>query len=152
MGLAIAVVLAVGHIVLFVVADQIIEGKTVVRGHEINRRSGAAVIVCIQVRGTGDTRSELAERGWLAAPEVADSVAVLTVPFSPLWWEVTDLVTALTDIPRLCDELDLADNRILLHQVKEGGEAIHIVEFSSQGGGQIEAEAVDMHLGDPVAK
>ena len=54
-GLAIAVVLAVGHIVLLVVADQVVEGETVMRGHEVNRRSWAAVIVCIQVRGAGDT-------------------------------------------------------------------------------------------------
>ena len=39
-----------------------------------------------------------------------------------------------------------------MNDVEERREAIDIVQFARQGGGEIEAEAVDVHLGDPVAQ
>ena len=44
----------------------------------------------------------------LAAPEVADRVAVLAVPLRPQRREAADLVAAVADVPRLGDQLDLA--------------------------------------------
>ena len=39
-----------------------------------------------------------------------------------------------------------------MDDVEEGAEAIDVVELAGQGGGQVEAEAVDVHLGHPVAQ
>ena len=39
-----------------------------------------------------------------------------------------------------------------MDHVEEGGEAIHVVELAGEGGGEVEAEAVDVHLEDPVAE
>ena len=79
-------------------------------------------------------------------------VAVLAVPLRPQGGEVADLVAALADVPRLGDELHLADDRVLLDQVEERGEPVDLVELPGQGGGQVEAEPVDVHLGHPVAQ
>ena len=90
--------------------------------------------------------------GGLAPPEVADRVAVAAVPLRPLGREVADLVAALAHVPGLGDELDLADDRVLLDQVEERRQAVDLVELAGQRGRQVEAEAVDVHLGDPVAQ
>src|SRR3712207_9471085 len=74
----------------------------------------------------GDASGELADRGILAAPEVADGVAVLAVPLGPQRREVADLVAAVADVPRLGDQLDLADHRVLVHQVEEGRQPVEI--------------------------
>ena len=88
----------------------------------------------------------------LAAPEVADGVAVVAVPLGPLRREVADLVAAGADVPRLGDQLDLADDRVLLHELEERREPVDLVELAGQRRGEVEAEAVDVHLGDPVAQ
>ncbi len=88
----------------------------------------------------------------LAAPEVADRVAVLAVPLGPQRGEAADVVAALADVPGLGDELDLADDRVLLHEVEERRQPVDLVELAGQRAGQVEAEAVDVHLGDPVAQ
>jgi hypothetical protein len=56
----------------------------------------------------------------------------------------------VSHVPRLGDELDLADHWVLLDQVEEGAEAVDLVELTGQGGGQVEPEPVHVHLGDPV--
>ena len=88
----------------------------------------------------------------LAAPEVADGVAVLAVPLRPLRREVADLVAARPDVPRFGDQLDLADRRILLHEFEKRRQPVDVVELAGQRRGQVEPEAVDVHLGDPVAQ
>ena len=64
--------------------------------------------------------------------------------------EAADLVAALADVPRLGDQLDLADHRVLVDQVEERGQPVDLVELPGQRGREVEAEAVDVHLEDPV--
>ena len=106
----------------------------------------------VQVARPGQPGGELRQRGRLAAPEVADRVPVLAVPLGPQRREVADLVAALADVPRLGDQLHLGDHRVLLHQVEEGGQPVHVVQLAGQGRGQVEAEPVDVHLQHPVAQ
>ncbi|MEJ7703468.1 MAG: hypothetical protein WKF47_07320 [Geodermatophilaceae bacterium] len=119
------------------------------RGHEVDARVPVAGRNARRGRGTGQPGAELADGAGLTAPEVADGVAVLAVPLGPQWREVADLVTAVADVPRLGDQLDLADDRILLDQVEERRQPVDIVQFSRQRGGEVEAEPVDMHLQRP---
>ena len=121
MAFTITVVLTVGRVVLLVVADQVIEREAVVCGDEVNGVRWAAPVVLVQVRRTSQAGSELAQRGCLTAPEVTHSVAVFAVPLAPQRGEVANLVAVFTHIPGFCDQLDLADNRILLHKVKKRG-------------------------------
>ena len=104
----------------------------------------------VQVAGAGQPGGELGQRGVLAAPEIAHRVPVLAVPFRPQRREVPDLVAALAHVPRLGDELDLGDDRVLLDHVEERGQPVHLVELPGQRRGQVEAEAVHVHLGHPV--
>ena len=98
----------------------------------------------------GESIAELGQRGRFAPPEVADRVAVLAVPFRPQGWEVADLIAALPDVPRLGDQLDLADDRVLLDEIEERRQPVDRVQLARQGGGEVEPEPVDVHLGHPV--
>ena len=150
-ALAVVVVLAVGVVVLLVVGHEVAQREAVVGGDEVDAGERAAARVLVEVGGAGEPRGEVAERG-LAAPEVADGVAVVAVPLGPLGREAADLVAAGADVPRLGDQLHLADHRVLLHHLEEGGELVDVVELAGEGRGEVEAEAVDVHLGDPVAQ
>ena len=109
------------------------------------RRAGALV----EVGAAGEAVGELGERLIGAAPEVAHRVAVLAVPLRPQRREVADLVAALADVPRLGDELHLADDRILLDEVEERRQPIDVVQLARERRRQVEAEAVDVHLDAP---
>ena len=148
----VVVALAVGLVVLLVVRDEVVEGEAVVRGNEVDRGDWRASGVLVEVRGARDAGGELAQRRGLAAPEVAHRVAVLPVPLAPQGREAADLVAALADVPGLGDELDLGEHRVLVDDVEEGGELVHLGELAGQGRGEVEAEAVDVHLRDPVAQ
>ena len=151
-ALAVVVVLAVGVVVLVVVGHEVVQREAVVRRDEVDRRERAAAVGLVEVAAAGQPGGELAERAGLAAPEVADRVAVLAVPLRPQRREVADLVAARADVPRLGDQLDLADHRVLLDEVEERRQPVDVVELAGQGGGEVEPEAVDVHLGDPVAQ
>ncbi len=110
----------VGLVVLLVVADEVGQGEPVVGGHEVDARHRTAGVGLVQVARSCEALRELAQRGRLAAPEVPDGVAVLAVPLRPDGREVAHLVAALADVPGLRDQLDLADDRVLLDDVEEG--------------------------------
>ncbi len=85
-------------------------------------------------------------------PEAADAVAVLAVPLGPEHREVAHLVAARADVPGLGDQLHLREDRVLVDDVEEGAQAVDVEQLAGQRAGQVEAEAVDVHLGDPVAQ
>jgi len=151
-ALAVFALFAVGVVVLVVVRDEVAQGETVVGDHEVDRGDRASGRMRIEIAGSGEARSELAQRGSLTAPEVAHGVAELAVPLGPQRREVADLVSAVAEVPGLGDELDLRDHRVLLDDVEEGRKPVHLMELAGQGCRQVEAEPVDVHLDDPVAQ
>ena len=66
--------------------------------------------------------------------------------------ELAYLVAAVADVPGLCDELDVGEGGVLVDGFEEGAELVDVVELAGEGAGEVEAEAVDVHLGDPVAE
>ena len=150
--LAVVVVLAVGLVVLLVVGHEVAQREAVVGGDEVDRRRGPAGVGLVQVGAAGEAVAELGQRGRLAPPEVADGVAVAAVPLRPQRREVADLVAALADVPRLGDQLHLRHDRILLDEVEERRQPVDGVQLAGQRRRQVEAEAVDVHLGHPVAQ
>ena len=118
-ALAVAVVFAVRLVVLLVVGDEIAQREAVVRGDEVDARVRPPRGALVEIGAAGEPVGELGERLIGAAPEVAHAVAVLAVPLGPERREVADLVAAFADVPRLGDQLDLADDRILLDEVEE---------------------------------
>ena len=113
---------------------------------------GPAGVGLVEVGAAGEAVAELGQRRRLAAPEVADRVAVAAVPLRPQRREVADLVAALADVPRLGDQLHLRDDRVLLDEVEERRQPVDLVQLAGERRRQVEAEAVDVHLGDPVAQ
>ena len=124
---------AVRVIVLLVVRHEVGQGEAVMRGHEVDGCHGASPIALVEVCRTGEARRELAEGGGFTAPEIANGVAILAVPLRPLRREVAHLVAAGAHIPGLGDELHLRDDRVLLHELEEGGELIDVVELPGEG-------------------
>ena len=147
----VAVALLVGLVVLLVVGDEVAQREAVVGGDEVDRRERVAAVVLVEVAGAGEPVRELADVR-LAAPEVAHRVAVDAVPLRPQHGEVADLVAARADVPRLGDQLDLGEDRVLVDDVEERGQAVDVVELARQGGREIEAEPVDVALDHPVAQ
>ena len=63
--------------------------------------------------------------------------------------EIAHLVAALAQVPRLGDQLDLRDHRILVDDVEKRAQLVDFVQLAGQRAGQIEAEAVDVHVRAP---
>src|SRR4051812_50220441 len=108
------------------------------RGHEVDRRVRVGAVFWVAVAGAGDARGELGQRLRLAAPVVADRVAVLAVPLRPQRREVADLVAALPDVPRLGGQLYPAPHPVLLGEIEESREAGHPLGQARGGRGGIE--------------
>src|SRR5262249_45976143 len=132
------------------VADEIFEGEAVMRGDEVDRRVRPPPVALVQIARAGETEAEIAHLTALAFPERAERVAVTPVPLGPAHRKVPDVVAALADVPGLGDELHLRDDRILMDDREEARELVDLVEAPGEGRGEIEAEAVDVHLLDPV--
>ena len=88
----------------------------------------------------------------VAFPESAHGVAIFSIPLRPDDREVADLVAAVADIPRLGNEFDIGQRGVLVDDVEETGEAVDVMQLAGERGGEIEAEAIDVHLRDPVAQ
>ncbi len=149
---AVAVVLAVGLVVLAVVGDQVAQGEPVVGGDEVDRRRRLAGADLVEVARPRQPVAHLGQARPLAPPEIPHRVPVLPVPFRPQHREVAHLVAALAQVPRLGDELDRGHHRVLVDEVEERAQAVGGVHAPGQGRRQVEPEAVDVHVGDPVAQ
>src|SRR6185312_17501824 len=117
-----------GLVVLLVVRHQVGQREAVVTSDEVDARAWPASSGFVEVRRSGQPRGELAEGCGLTPPVIAHSIAILPVPFGPQTWKVADLVAAFADVPRFGDQLDLADHRVLLHQVEERAQSVDVVE------------------------
>jgi hypothetical protein len=151
-GSSVSRLLAVRLVVLVAVRHEIGEREAIVTGDEVDRSRGPSGVGHVEVGRAGETLPELGESGVLSSPEIAHGVAIIGVPFRPLRWETPHLIAPLADIPRLGDELDPREHRILVNDVEEGGQPVHFVELSRERRSEVEAEAVDVHFRHPVSE
>src|SRR2546422_27482 len=101
----VAITLAVGLVVLLVVADNIVEGEAIVAGDEIDAVDRKAPGVLVNVGASGDAGCHQAHHAPVAADESPRAVAVHAVPLRPAEArEVADLVQA-RGVPSLSDDL-----------------------------------------------
>ena len=149
---AVAVVLAVGLVVLVVVGDQVAQREAVVGGDEVDRGVRRAPVVGVQVGGARQPGRHLADAAGLQPPEVAHRVAVAVVPLAPRRREAADLVAVHAGVPRLGDQLHVPQHRVLADGGDEVPGQVDAVPGAGQRRREVEAEAVDVHLGDPVAQ
>src|SRR6476661_132847 len=111
--MTITVLLAVRFVVLVVVRNEIVQREAIVRGNEIDARPRFAATAVKEIARCSEARSELGHFAFVALPVRANRVAVLVVPFGPTGRKLSDLIASGTNVPRLCDELYLRQNRIL---------------------------------------
>ena len=100
---AVAVAVAVQFIVLFVVTDQIVQGETIMCGHEIDTRVRASPVVLIKVGAPGKSIPHLANAPLIAFPKTANRVAIFAVPFRPRRRKIPNLIAAIAYVPRFRD-------------------------------------------------
>ena len=137
---------------LFVVGDQVIHGESVVAGDEIDGGRGSAPAV--EILGALDAAVELGGAGGITLDEPAQAVPVFSVPFRPAvpGGKITHLIEAAR-VPGFRDQFGAAQDSVVGQGVDERG-IHHGIAFliPGQDGCQIEAEAVDMIGGYPVAQ
>src|SRR6516165_3392655 len=119
---------------------------------EVDAGVRRATGLLVEVARAGQAGGKLGDRAAVPLPEPPDVVAILAVPLGPEHREGPYLITTRPYVPGLGNQLYLRENWILVNDVKEGAQAIDLVELSSQRAGKIEAEAVDMHLHYPVSQ
>src|SRR3954451_2546796 len=81
---AVAIVLAIGLVVLFVVAEQVGERKTVMHRDMINSGAQRAAVMVKQIGRSGHAIGYLADQASLATPVSPQRAAITVVPFRPL--------------------------------------------------------------------
>src|SRR5439155_25297056 len=97
---AVAIPLAVGFVVLGLVADQIVQGESVVAGDEVHAGQRSASPCLVQIAAPREPGRQLACDSRVASPEPADTIAILSVPLRPACREAADPVTVGTVAPR----------------------------------------------------
>src|SRR5947209_19990644 len=112
------------------------------RGDEVDAGVRPTASALVEVAAARQSKREVVNLPRVAAPERAHVVAVDAVPLGPEQRKVADLVAALAQVPRLGDELDLREHRVLVDDVEEGSEAVNLVQLARERRGEVEAEAV----------
>ncbi len=140
---AVAVALAVGLVALVPVGDEVGEREAVVRADEVHRARRRSPARGEHVRGAREPRGELSRHPLVAAPEAAHRVAVAVVPFAPAGGEGAEAMAAGPQVPRLRDELEVAQVRVLGDGLQQGCGRVEAVRAARERGGEVEAEAVD---------
>ena len=105
----------------------------------------------VEIRASCNARGDLAYHPWITPDKAADIIAVAPVPFGPtITREAADLIEA-SSIPRLTYDFCLGEHVIQLDmpQDRRVGQGFAI-STTGQDRCFIEAEAIHMHLFDPV--
>ncbi len=146
----VAVVFLVGLVVLLAVGHQVLKREPVVAGDEVDAGIRSAAVVLVQVAGAGQPGRQFAGEAAVTLPERAHAVSVDAVPLGPAHREVPHHVAAGAHVPRLGDQFHLRQHRVLVDDVEERPQPVHLVKLPGQGARQVEPEPVDVHLRGPV--
>ena len=111
-----------------------------------------AAVVLVQIARPHDPGRKIGHDLLVAEPEATNGVTVPAVPLRPEDGEVAHLVAPHAQIPGLGDELGPREDGILVHDVEERRGRERPAVRARERGGEVEAEAVDVHLGRPVAE
>ena len=102
---SVAIILAIGLIVLFIVADQVLQCETIMRGNKIYARPGTPAAVAEDVGRARHARGEIGDETLVTLPKAPHCVAVLPIPLRPARRKIAQLVAVRTEIPRLGNQL-----------------------------------------------
>src|SRR6516165_1507732 len=149
---AVTILLAVGLVVLVLIAREIRKGEPVVHRHVIDAGAGSAAVVIEEVGRGCHAAAELADKIAFARPIAPQCAAKMIVPFRPAGRKRTYAIAAGADIPGLRNELHAREHRILPDCSKERRPAFEAGRAAPECAREIEPESVDMADLDPVAK
>src|SRR5260370_5308664 len=110
---AVAIALAIGLVVFFVVAEQILEREAVMHGDVIDAGARRAAVMVEQVGRAGHAAGHFADQAAFAAPVAPHRGAITVVPFRQLRRKRADLIAAQPEIPGLCDQIPRRTHRAL---------------------------------------
>ena len=105
-----------------------------------------------QVGGASHPATELANEIALARPVATQCSTEPVVPFRPARWETADPITIRPKVPRLGDQFDAGQNRILPDGCKERAAAIEAIGAAAERGREIEPETVDVTDLHPITQ
>jgi len=157
---AIIIVFAVGFIVLGAVSGEVRQRETVVAGHEIDGgRSATPWFGGEQIGRAAESRGHLLQTDTpeigaavhILKPEGAGRVAEAVIPFGERHGELAGAPAEVAQIPRLHNELQVAQQQIGTQGVEE---RVMMGEFAFQAGqrdAKVEAETVYADTLGPVS-
>ena len=148
----VSAVLAICFIVALIVARHISQGEAIVRRHEIDRRPRPPAIL---VELTGRAQKPCPEflgAMTVTAPVTPHRVSKTIIPFGKFRRKFAKTVSAGANIPRLGNQSDIRQHRILAQGIEETAIAVKTMVFSGKGGGKIKAKPVNAHLQHPEAQ
>ena len=120
-------------------------------GDEIDSARGRLAVLK-QIGRAGEPRRQFADHARIAAPEFARRVAELVVPLAPAGGKAPDLIAARADVPRLGDQLEVAQQRVLRDGREQGRVRVEAFRAAAERGGEVEAEAVNSAVKRPGAQ
>ncbi|SAI94026.1 Uncharacterised protein [Enterobacter cloacae] len=103
----IAILLAVCLIVFLIETNAVAQRKTVVCRQQVNGGRRTFAVTLEEIAGAGKATGKLPQRQIARQPEAADGIAEVVVPLGKQRREIPHLITALSDIPGLRDQLNL---------------------------------------------
>src|SRR5205085_3790111 len=130
--------------------DEIAQREAIVRSDEVDAAARTTATESVQVTAAAQAVGKLRDLARVTLPEFSQVVAIFAIPFAPQNGEIAHLITEVSDIPRLRDELHARKNRVLVHDVEKGGTLVICLRFARQRNREIEPKAVDVHLLNPV--
>ena len=145
------VAFAVGFVALRGVTDQIAQGEAIVSGDVVEAGLRRAAARGEEVAASRESGRQASREACVSPPEPPGVVAEAAVPFGPARRESPELVPVpRIEIPRLGDELDPLQRWVLLDCREQRSVGVEVPLAPSERRGQIEPEAIDPHLLDPV--
>src|SRR5438552_3492613 len=121
------------------------------RRHEVYGRPRPSPLVIENVAGCAQARSQSRGRR-LSPPEIANRISKSIVPLRPSRREASDLITSRSAIPRLRDEFDAPQHRVLAAGLQKAALIVEAVRFARQNCPEIKSETVNVHFFDPISE
>ena len=129
----VAIVLAIGLVVLVAVADEILQCETVMGGDEIDARPRPPAAISEDVGGAGHARGEIGDEPSVALPKAPDGVAILPVPLGPAGRKIAELIAVRAEIPRFGNQFEPGHDRVLSDRIEERAALAIIAVFARRG-------------------
>ena len=150
----VAVVFPIGLVVALGVADQIAQGKAIMRRDEVDAAVGATPARHKHIAGAGQPTCHVTPATALLQPKAALGVAVAVVPLKPARRKAPQLVAPRADVPGLGNHQAGAEHRVSGDGLQQGRiglkSALYRVAATGQHRRQVKAKTVHAKFKHPA--